>query len=154
MRKFLQGFLVVATVFCLAACGSKKEEEQNPSEGKQEETKALTADELKAAVRKAGYTVNDYIACMTGLTEDQMSGFTVTIYKSAEESSDYCVIVAKSEEYAKQACETVQNEFNTCIRNGSTIVFPEYNASSDVQKMLTSIVDGKPITPISYSSAE
>jgi len=149
MKKFLKGLLAVVLVLTLAGCKENGNGGNNGESGENnEEQKTYTMVELKEAASKAGYITNDYIACFTGLTEDQMEGFTVDIQKSETESLSYCIIVAKNEQYAKQACETVQNEYNTCLKSGSVVTFPETSASNDVLKMLKSIIEGNPIEPI------
>lgn len=150
LSKVLLAFLAVVT---LVGCNKNKGEEGGKGKEKGnevEEVKILTLDEVKDATKKAGYIVNDYIACATNLTEDQMGGFTVEFYTSATETKAYCVIVAVNEDYAKQACESVSNGLNTCVRSANVVAFPEANASADVQSMLKSITSGKPISPISY----
>ena len=149
MKKFLKGLLAVVLVLTLAGCKGNENNGDNGEGGdNNDKPKTYTMVELKEAATKAGYITNDYIACFTGLTEDQMEGFTVDIQKSETESLSYCVIVAKNEQYAKQACETVQSEFNTCLKSGSVVTFPETSASNDVLKMLKSIIEGKPIEPV------
>lgn len=149
MKKFLKGFLAVVLVLTLAGCKEKEKEEETGGE-----KKTYTMAELKEAASKAGYVTNDYVACYTGLTEDQMEGFTVDIQKSATETASYCIIVATNAQYAKQACETVSNEYNTCITNETAVAFPEYTASNDVLKMLKSIVEGNPIEPVKFESTK
>lgn len=157
MKKFLNVVFVMLLVVTLAGCNKDKDKDKDNkgNEGdKQQEVKEYTRAELMEAASKAGYVVNDYIACSTGLTEDQMEGFTVDIPKSATESNSYCIIIAKSEDYAKQACEAVSSEFNTCIRNLKTVTFPETTASSEVVEMLRSIISGSPKKAPTYTTPE
>ena len=142
MKKVLTVVGCAFVLLSLVGCTKKTTEE--------EETKVYTAAELKELASDKGYITNDYVACYTGLTEDQMEGFTVDLKVSTSEYKSYCVIVATSEDYAKQACDTVSSELNTCVRNGKVVFFPETDASTDTIKMLTSIVKGEPITPVEY----
>lgn len=145
MKKIFTFIVCIVVIFGLVGCTKK-------DKNNEEEPKVYTAAELKEAASKAGYITNDYIACNPGLTEDQMEGFTVDIKVSAKDYSSYCIIVATNENYAKQACDTVASEYNTCVRNGKTLFFPETDASTDVIKMLTSIVKGEPIKPVDFKT--
>lgn len=159
MKKILSFMLCLLLVVSLTACGKKKTDEgkdNNQNQNPTTETKKVvdhSAAELKELAKTAGYITNDYLACYTGLTEDQMEGFTVDI-QNQKNIVSYCVIVAVNEDYAKQACEALQSEYTNCIRNGRAVVFPEYNAPSDVVKSLTSIVEGRPVTPTPYDFGE
>lgn len=143
MKNVLRVLGCAVIIFSLVGCTKKKTEEEAP--------KVYTAAELKTLASSKGYIANDYIACYTGLTEDQMEGFTVDLALSETKYGSYCIIVAENETYAKQACEAVAGEFNTCVRNDKVVFFPEVDASTDTIKMLTSIAKGDPIKPIDYT---
>lgn len=149
MKKLLSLFMAFAIIGLLTGC---KKDKTGDGGNNVETPKILSMEEVKDAAKNAGYITNDYIACSTSLTEDQMDGFTVEIYTSETTTNAYCVIVAISEDYAKQACEAVSNGHNSCIRNANVVTFPEVDASIDIQNMLKSITTGKPIKPIAPES--
>ena len=158
MKKFLNGMLALFLVLALAGCGCQKKDNptggDNPSGnnpgGETEEVVYHSAAELKELAKKAGYITNDYLACYTGLTEEQMEGFTVELQNEDKTLNSYCVIVTVDEPTAKQLCDNMQNEFTTCIRSGQSVAFPESSASAEFIKMLTSIVQGRPVTAPEY----
>ena len=158
MKKLLTGIFAMLLVLGLAGCGCQKKGGNtnpggtNPKTGDNgEEIVYHTSAELKQLAKNAGYITQEYLACYTGLEDNQMEGgFTVELQKEDGQLNSYCVIVTADDPTAKQLCDVMQNEYTTCIRSGKAVAFPESDASADFIKMLTSIVQGKPVAAPEY----
>ena len=147
MKKLFMSLFAFLLVLTLVGCGCQKKDNKIGEDG--EVIVYHSAAELKELAKKAGYITHDETLCYTGY-EDRSEGFSVELQKEDKSLVPYCILVMNNEELAKELCNIMQNEYTSCVRYGQAITFPESNSSADFVKILTSIIQGKPVNAPQY----